>query len=981
MWNGPPPAAGPMQMGGGPPPPGYYPPNTQQWPGPPPMPPPPPPQQQPLGGYPPPEGQAWLPQHQQQQQQWGGGGRMRAWSDEGQSPPRQAFYPPPEHPLGPPQQQQPPPLPWQQQHPPSYMPPVNQQFPSQVPPMPYVGGQQQQQQPPPYSQPLPYTHPPPPAQIPYGGPPPQHGGFMPPPRPPQQQLQPIPPPAPIEEKFSKELQAIADNYHLPDTTANLNPQLAARYGAIIVSLAGGVPASDDSIRDAAAWLLENRQQTSAIAASLLRSMRMPKDGHHAMSMLFVIHEVLQQTSGPQGVVVRVLLKNYLPWMCRAAYGACYNRNSRKPGHDLTPQQKNVTRLIQIWKDQGIITADEARDFDKLATEEHAFAKPPPEPPLLLPSMIYGGLHGEGSKENGKRHYHYRTPSEKSDPKAAAEAAAAAAKAKPKPPPPLQGYYSDRPATAENVSVGVLASLVKASGRRAREQQVAVVPYTPLDPVVLAMVPQYLSAEPRPPERAVALIESLIPLKDDSDLESVSSRSSSPSKSRTKSESRSTSRSRESAPPAKIPRRSNFSDAPPVISDFNISDPVEAFRGGRYCFLLAAVTGVLIMSPRQKPKAPAEIVEPLEVPSIFGRLAGSCPDYLRSSKANTKKSEAAMMTTAVEEILGDAETSCIDWSRVEGLQQKFSKGSKSPQLDYCVQEPVILKNGVKVHILGVVHSSEASALNVEKALEQLQVNCVALESDLARTEARRKFQLPFEGKWSALTDLKDMGGQGATFEELVNARLVSVSGSAERTQFLAACGSVSGMPELTAIHETKRRGLPLHSIDMLETLKLIQNNEMEKAKDTAKRIGDLPESLLRMISDEQVLRRVWMDVFEIDLSAAASRGGMFKGHLTVPQADEVEQLRDELLRRIFVQKRVQQWDDAGQCWKNVEMNEAEEPAQETGGADSAEERKAYGVLLLEGRINPYPLEIESQSGPTDAKTVSQCASQDTPPSKR
>ncbi|KAF4759273.1 hypothetical protein FOZ63_010661, partial [Perkinsus olseni] len=214
--------------------------------------------------------------------------------------------------------------------------------------------------------------------------------------------------------------------------------------------------------------------------------------------------------------------------------------------------------------------------------------------------------------------------------------------------------------------------------------------------------------------------SLIPLKDDSDSESVSS--SSPSKSRTKSESRSTSRSRDSAPPAKIPRRSNFSDAPPVISDFNISDPVEAFRAraktkyvnmcehnrratqeaterivhsgewGPYCFVLDGVTVVLIMSPRQKPKAPAEIVEPLEVPSIFDRLAGSCPDYLRSSKANTKKSEAAMMRTAVEEILGDAETSCIDWSRVEELQQKFSKGSKSPQLDYCVQEPVILKNG-------------------------------------------------------------------------------------------------------------------------------------------------------------------------------------------------------------------------------------------------------------------------------------------------
>ncbi|KAF4677378.1 hypothetical protein FOL47_001964 [Perkinsus chesapeaki] len=501
--------------------------------------------------------------------------------DQGQSPPRQAFYPPPDACVMPPPMplQQPPPMPWQQQPqqqppygymaPPPHQQQQQQQFPSQVPPMPYAGP------PPPYPQPPPgYT----PQQPPYAGPPVQ-GGFMAPPPPPQQQQQPqqIPPPVPVEEKFSKELQTIADKYHLPDTTASLSPQLAARYGAIIVSLAGGVPASDDAIRDAAQWALENRQQTSAIARSLLRSMRTPKDGHHAMSMLFVVHEVLQQTSGPQGVVVRVLLKNYLPWMCRAAFAACYNRNSRKPGTDLTPQQRNVTRLIQIWKDQDVITVDEARDFEKLATEEHAFAKPPPEPPLLLPSMIYGGLHSDrkssSSYKDSRSRYERAVSSEKSDPKAAAEAAAAAAKAKPKPPPPLQGFYSDRPATAENVSVGVMASLVKASGRRAREQQVAVVPYTPIDPVVLAMVPQYLSGEPRPSERAVALIESLIPLKDDdAGYQSESSRSSSSSSSRSSSRSR-----HEAEPPSKVPRRSNFSDAPPSIADFNTSDPLEAFR--------------------------------------------------------------------------------------------------------------------------------------------------------------------------------------------------------------------------------------------------------------------------------------------------------------------------------------------------------------------------------------------------------------------
>ncbi|EER15912.1 hypothetical protein Pmar_PMAR003369 [Perkinsus marinus ATCC 50983] len=263
-----------------------------------------------------------------------------------------------------------------------------------------------------------------------------------------------------------------------------------------------------------------------------------------------------------------------------------------------------------------------------------------------------------------------------------------------------------------------------------------------------------------------------------------------------------------------------------------------------------------MSLREKAKTPAEVVKPLELPSILCRLAGSCPEYLRSSKSNGKKSEMGMMKAAVEEILGDVETSCIDWTRVEELQQRFSKGSKSPQLEYCIQEPIALNNGVKVHILGVVHSSEASALNLQKAIEQLCVKCVALESDLARTEARRKFQLPllekFKGSWAELTDLKDQGGQGSTFDELVNARLVNVSGNAETAQFLAACGSVGGMPELTAIYETKRRGLPLHSIDMLETLKLIQNRELEMAKDTVRRIGDLPESLLKMVSDEETV---------------------------------------------------------------------------------------------------------------------------------
>ncbi|KAF4677377.1 hypothetical protein FOL47_001963 [Perkinsus chesapeaki] len=522
-----------------------------------------------------------------------------------------------------------------------------------------------------------------------------------------------------------------------------------------------------------------------------------------------------------------------------------------------------------------------------------------------------------------------------------------------------------------------------------------------------------------------------------------------------------------------------------------------------------------MSPRGKPRTPAEVVQPLRIPSILERLSDSAPEYLRS-KATTKKADAAMMRKAVEEILGDEESSCVDWSSVERLQEMYGKDTKSPQLRYCVDEPVVLPNGVKVHILGVVHSSEASALNVERALEELDVKCIALESDVARTEARRKFQLPlmrrFEGKWADLTDLKDLGGQGASVEELARARLVSLAGSsAEVAQFLAACGSVHGMPELTTIYESDKRGLPLHSVDMLETMKLIQNRELEQAKDTTRRIGDLPESLLRMVSDEktvfetylnllygedavqkcgadkldpmvayrlaelehrspphadlllselhrlfrpkyylshiflrdvfmsykildisqhlqegdvvlavvggvhsqgmraflsqesppcdihalaccfvdaEVLRRVWLDVFEIDLSAAASRGDLFQKSLSSPPAEEVQQLREEFVKRIFVQKRVQIWDEATHGWRTTEIAEdspegGNDHNGDDGGADQPSGRGPdYGALLLEGKLNPYPLEIEADSTHTESKTVSSvCEGKDTPPSKR
>lgn len=85
---------------------------------------------------------------------------------------------------------------------------------------------------------------------------------------------------------------------------------------------------------------------------------------------------------------------------------------------------------------------------------------------------------------------------------------------------------------------------------------------------------------------------------------------------------------------------------------------------------------------------------------------------------------------------------------------------------------------------------------------------------------------------------------------------------------------------------------------------------------------------------------------------------------VPSSDEVDEIRDELLKRIFVQGQVQEWDDAGQCWKVINVEAAcGEAAGDDQEADdhSARDRIHYGELLLEGRINPYPIGITEVCG--------------------
>jgi hypothetical protein len=68
--------------------------------------------------------------------------------------------------------------------------------------------------------------------------------------------------------------------------------------------------------------------------------------------------------------------------------------------------------------------------------------------------------------------------------------------------------------------------------------------------------------------------------------------------------------------------------------------------------------------------------------------------------------------------------------------------------------------------------------------------------------------------------------------------------------MIASGSVSGCPELTALLEAKRRSIPVESIDILESIKMVQNASIDAAGYTSRRPGDLSEGVLRHVVDEE-----------------------------------------------------------------------------------------------------------------------------------
>jgi hypothetical protein len=233
-----------------------------------------------------------------------------------------------------------------------------------------------------------------------------------------------------------------------------------------------------------------------------------------------------------------------------------------------------------------------------------------------------------------------------------------------------------------------------------------------------------------------------------------------------------------------------------------------------------------------------------LPKTLGTLRDSPPEYLIWKDGQKAKSSMRQLSVSFE----DNMASGMNWGAIVSLK---NDPTASDALNYCIEHPVRVGNR-SVHILGITHSSDHSAEHVKVAVEKLSPATIALESCADRTQARIAIQLPlvelFDCDWINLTDLKEFGGQGPSISDLAKHGLLD--GHIDIAQFMVASGSVAGCPELTALYEAKKRNIHVDSIDMLESIKLVQNASIDACGSTSRRPGDLSEGVLRQVVNEE-----------------------------------------------------------------------------------------------------------------------------------
>jgi len=298
----------------------------------------------------------------------------------------------------------------------------------------------------------------------------------------------------------------------------LTPEVERQLHGVLASLEH--MASRDAIKSGRLWIECNSALAPHIAGHIMVRVSFLSTCAHRLHVLYLVHDLLQTEAARKDAhapLVRAF-KPYLPWILRP----CYQLALQSPQGDETSR---VLRLVQLWVDRGILSAQEAEEVKAITmTQELPGVQPPVaqaaaaalRPITSVPAPPMPGMAGA------------LRPAMPVAPCMAPFAGAAMPAV-----PMLHGYQKQVLAglqhsgvqTPETVPVGVLASMLagvsQAQGGR-------LVRYKPLDP---AMTPQALPAMEVPTTQLLAKVEEFYEDLQDEDRRSSSSSSSSRSRSR------------------------------------------------------------------------------------------------------------------------------------------------------------------------------------------------------------------------------------------------------------------------------------------------------------------------------------------------------------------------------------------------------------------------------------------------------------------
>lgn len=161
---------------------------------------------------------------------------------------------------------------------------------------------------------------------------------------------------------------------------------------------------------------------------------------------------------------------------------------------------------------------------------------------------------------------------------------------------------------------------------------------------------------------------------------------------------------------------------------------------------------------------------------------------------------------------------------------------------------------RVNVLGVTHSSLDAAMDVMASIVDLKPTIVCLESCMSRTMNRVAHQMPA---------IRAVGGNLNLLISQMTVQDLATSGFYLNADDVALANKVKalrGAPELTAIYECERRGIQLESVDILESVKVVQNASILSDRvEATRRIGSLPESVLRHSFDDQVVSATYLNL--------------------------------------------------------------------------------------------------------------------------